>query len=707
MFPNSTYIIKTIFLLVLLSKNLLAQNPIHQEQEIQQELLNESNVLEDFLDDSEEGEFDNNTVYEYLEEFLRRPLDLNEARYQDFVELNLLNDLEIFAILNYRDLYGPYISISELMAVEGLPLSSARRITPFVRVRSGEEDLQSSIPRMLNQGKNEIFLRWARTTPKRKGFKIQDTTRSRFLGDPNQWYVRFKHSFERNLSYGFTAEKDPGEEFFNGSNQQGFDFYSAHFYLKNYKFWLDGFALGDYVINLGQGLIHYHGFATGKSSFTTAIKRSGRRLKAFTSVNEANFLRGGALDLNLGKHIDFLAFASQRKIDANTITVFNDSLMIDEDLPQFSSLQISGLHRTPSEIADKNSTIKKTLGLSTGINKRDFSFNLNFVYNSFDQEAASGDQLYEQFDFKGDELLNLGADYSYVLKNFHFFGETAVSDNRSFATTNGLMVSLDRNLDIAILHRHFQRAYHSLAPFPFSESRSAQNEQGLYLGLEYRISQSLRLNAYADQWKHPWLRFGVDAPSQGNEQFLRFTYSKKRKYEIYFQARNEIKQKNLPSHLETEALDVLSDQRTSHVRLHFSHKLNKALELRNRIQFNYYEIGGMGISRGYLIYQDFIYKPLEFPLSFTARFALFDTDDYNSRIYAYENDLLYVFTIPPYFNQGSRAYINLRYRPIKAWTLEFRYARTEYNNLESISSGLNEIEGNLREDFRAQIKFNF
>ncbi|HKK89407.1 MAG TPA: helix-hairpin-helix domain-containing protein [Saprospiraceae bacterium] len=700
-------ILPGILLLSVLCLKVFAQIEEDEQQQIQQELLNESNVLEDFLSESEEGEFDNNTVYEYLEEFLRHPIDLNNAAFETFKELNLLSDIEINAILDYREKYGPFISVSELQAVPLLPIASARRIAPFVKIRGGEGQMQTGIMDMISEGKNEMFMRWSRTAPLREGFRIQDTTRSRFLGDPNQYYLRFRHSFERNLSYGFTAEKDPGEEFFTGSNKQGFDFYSGHFYLRDYKPWLRGLAVGDYIVNLGQGLIHYHGFATGKSSFTTAIKRSGRRLRGFTSVNEADFLRGGAVDIQLFDLVDVLLFASARNIDANTVSNVNDTLMVDEEEALFTSFQRSGLHRTKAEIEDKNSTQKLTYGSSIGVSNRKFSIHFNAVYNQLSKSAVPGNQLYQQFNFSGDELLNIGLDYSYIYRNFHFFGETALSDNGALATVNGLMLSLDRVLDLSLQYRNMPRDYHSLAPFPFAETRNGQNEKGWYLGFEYRPDYNWRINGYLDRWEHPWLRFGVDAPSMGSEQFLRITYYKKRRYEWYFQLRNELKEVNYPAAIETEAFDVLGAQRRTQLRLHLNNKISKSLELRNRAEFSYYDIDGQAISRGFLLYQDIIFRPVSFPISFTARYALFDTDDYNSRIYAYESDLLYVFTIPPYFNQGSRYYLNVRYRPQKWITLEFRYARTNYNDIESISSGLNEIPGNKRDDFRAQVKFQF
>lgn len=680
----------------------------NEEEDVQSKMLLESNVLEDFLDESEEGEFDNNTIYEHLEYFLSHPIDLNTAKIEDFRSLNFLDELTIIQILEYRDTFGPFFSVSELQAIPKVPIRTARKLAPFVRVSGAADDVYSSIPKMMSSGKNEVFTRWSRTFPNRKGFDISDTTKSRYLGDPNQLYIRYKHSFERNLSYGFTAEKDPGEEFFKNSNEQGFDFYSAHFYLKDYRKGIKAIAIGDYIISLGQGLIQYDGFAAGKSSFTTQVKRSGRRLRAFTSVNEAQFLRGAAAELKLFEKVNVLAFGSIRNIDANVVSI-QDTSDTDIDQSQFSSFQLSGLHRTPSEIADKGSTERRTLGLSTGLSGRKGSINFNVVHNQLDRDALTSGQLYQQFNFKGDRLTNYGLDYSYIWRNIHFFGETSLSStSHAIASINGINITPDRNFDIALVHRYLPRDHHSFtANAVFSETRSAQNEQGLYIGLEYRLSSRFWINMYFDQWKHEWLRFGVDAPSRGNEQFIRLTYYKKRNYTIYVQARNERKQKNLPTALEKDPYDVIEWQTRSQLRLHFSHKLNKSLELRNRAEISYYDIGGRGISRGYLVYQDVIFKPNEFPLSFTTRFALFDTDDYQSRIYAFENDVLYYFSIPPYYNKGSRFYLNLRYRPIKAVTMEFRYARTQYRNVESISTGLNEIAGNIRHDLRAQLKFQF
>ncbi len=62
-----------------------------------------------------------------------------------------------------------------------------------------------------------------------------------------------------------------------------------------------------------------------------------------------------------------------------------------------------------------------------------------------------------------------------------------------------------------------------------------------------------------------------------------------------------------------------------------------------------------------MIFQDIQYSPRSFPLNLSARIAWFNTESYSSRIYAYENDLLYTFSVPA-FGKGLRNYLNLKYK---------------------------------------------
>ena len=67
------------------------------------------------------------------------------------------------------------------------------------------------------------------------------------------------------------------------------------------------------------------------------------------------------------------------------------------------------------------------------------------------------------------------------------------------------------------------------------------------------------------------------------------------------------------------------------------------------------------IQKGFLAFSDCIVKPMMKRYSGGIRLQYFETDDYNSRIYAYENDLLYSFSIPVFYDKGFRYYLNFNY----------------------------------------------
>ena len=112
-------------------------------------------------------------------------------------------------------------------------------------------------------------------------------------------------------------------------------------------------------------------------------------------------------------------------------------------------------------------------------------------------------------------------------------------------------------------------------------------------------------------------------------------------------------------------------------------------------------------SNGFLIYQDVLYRPDDKPFDITLRYALFDTDDYDARIYAYENDVLYAFSIPGYYYNGSRFYILLKWEILDNLDFWLRFSQTFFNNQSTIGSGLDEIEGNARSEIKVQLRLKF
>ncbi len=94
-------------------------------------------------------------------------------------------------------------------------------------------------------------------------------------------------------------------------------------------------------------------------------------------------------------------------------------------------------------------------------------------------------------------------------------------------------------------------------------------------------------------------------------------------------------------------------------------------------------------------------------LSTNLRLQYFETDDYNSRIYAYENDVLYSFSIPAFFDKGVRYYFNVNYDLNRKLSLWVRFAQIIYEEKTIIGSGLDEIESNRRTQLKLQLRYVF
>ena len=110
--------------------------------------------------------------------------------------------------------------------------------------------------------------------------------------------------------------------------------------------------------------------------------------------------------------------------------------------------------------------------------------------------------------------------------------------------------------------------------------------------------------------------------------------------------------------------------------------------------------------KGILMYQDLALDFKRPQLSMHLRVAYFDTDRYDERLYAYENDVYYAFTIGSYYYQGMRAYLLLRYK-IQNFSVWFRISRTHYLNRSDISSGLTHIDKPHKTEVKIQGMYRF
>jgi hypothetical protein len=671
-----------------------------QEQEKNEVIRQRIEFISEQLEDEDP---DLTNLFDQLFYFYDNPINLNNTSTEQLNDLGLLTDLQINDLFLHIKLFGKLISIYELQSLRYWDMETIYMVLPFVRVDDKLDNLSVTLKEAFKQGKFESYFRYQTILEEKKAYtdvpdSILQNSNSYYYGNPDRYYSRLRFSYRTNLSIGVTMEKDPGEEFGGKAQPLGFDFFSGHAYYKGGKY-LKAVALGDYQIQIGQGLNLWSGYAFAKTADATNIKKNANSLKPYTSVDETRFLRGAATEMGW-KDFSLVLFGSNKKVDA---TVIADSLLEEQEF--VSSINLSGLHRTNSEIARKNTFTETLVGANLNYRKRNFSVGIASVYQGYNKIFSKSVAPYNQFDFRGKSFMSHSLDYSFVVRNFSFFGETSMaSHSNKLANVHGVLMALDPRVSLSVLYRDYNRAYQTLYNNGFSEGSNTQNERGLYLGATIKLTSSWTLQTYADYFSFPWMRYLVDAPSNGSEVLFQPTYKPNKKMELSFRYRQQIKARN--SRFQDETVTAIEPITQRNYRINFSYNVTEGVTLKSRAEWTTLNRASSPNELGFLMYQDVLIRPKSWPVDVALRYAFFDTDSYDTRLYAFESNALYVFSVPAYFYKGTRAYVMVRYGFLRKFDLWVRYAVNLYTNQESLGSGAEEIQGNRKSEITVQLRMD-
>ena len=638
-----------------------------------------------------------NDLTDRLSVLAQSKVDLNESDLKVFEELLLLNELQIREILLHREVYGDFIALYELQTVPSLTLSDIRRIWPFLK-GIGTPGISPFSWSMLYKGSKTIISRYSRVLEQASGY-VGDS--SKYLGSRDQISFRMRHVVPGRVSIGIGVEKDAGEPLNTNYNPFLFDFVTFHAYLENVTKQIKQLALGDFQVSAGQGLIMFSGYGFGRNAFTTAVKRNERAIRPSTSLNEINALRGAAVGIELAPGWQMIAFASLKKSDGTLI--IPDSLSGDSDV-LISSLQMSGLHRTESEIRNGKHISMFTTGGSLKYNGNRFQFGANAVYDQLDKRVEPADRVYNRFYFKGKNALNASVDYTYYFRNLIFYGETAINPENAVATVNGLLVGLHPKVNLALLFRHLPKEYYSLHGKVFSDQSQTTNETGFYAGLEVKPSPRFLVNIYADFFRHGWPTFSANGPSEGSAYLFKASYQKRKFWDGYLQIRYQNEQVSGGG---DALIPPLYFRQKTDLRLHFNKRVSNLMTWSTRLDYNYMKLPGDRKENGYLMYQEFWFKPLGKPYNGFLRFSHFNIDSYQSRIYSYEHYQAYDSRNVAFEGVGNRMVTGIRWKFNNGIVLEGSYNITKYTDRNQIGSGNDRILGPVKSEIRAQIRYGF
>lgn len=582
--------------------------------------------------------------------------NINTVTAEELSTLLILHPHEIEAFINHRKTYGNFLSLIELQAIEKWDIQLIKKILPYIYYSS--ETNKINIKHSISGAKHTLLYR---TGAKPNSFNLKESWITK-----NRQLLNYKFKFKDLFTTSLIIEKDIGEK-------NLLDHYSMHVQLKNSGI-IKNLLLGDYNINLGQGLIHWQGYAFGRSSNLLGGYRQGYFIQPHTGTDENRFHRGIALLLKKGR-LEMGGFIGRLKIDANLV---HDSL---SNYTYASSLLLSGLHRDDAEKTDKNSLTKISWGGKLKFYLSKGAISLNFIQTKFSTPIQKRAAPYNEFAIKGNKWNNVSIDFALPTKIGFLFSELAVDQQFDHALNIGLLKSLDPKLDLSIIYRNMSQRYKAFESNCISSNTEAGNERGLLLSFNALLHTRHSIEGFADYYQNRWPGFTSDRAEIGNLFSIQYSWKPNKKTEI--STRYQIEKRTNNQGYATNQTSQIGQTISYRWRTHISFTPIESIVIRCRNEIVKINEEYRGTSTGQLSYLEFIFKPTSEPLSISLRYSFFSTDNYTSRIYAYERDLSSFYSIPAHFDVGDRSYLLLQYNYKKAVKIQAKIIgnqRREKNN---------------------------
>ncbi|WP_372903013.1 ComEA family DNA-binding protein [Rhodohalobacter sp.] len=648
-------------------------------------------ALQEF--DGEETDQSLEELLEFLQTLANNPLNVNRAGIDELLQVPGMNFRLAQSIVEYRNREAPFEELDDLIDVSGIGQATLNRIRPYLTVSRGLDrgrDLYLNPRYWTRNSRTEGFSRYQQTLEKQRGYQRPDTLGG-FVGSPVKYYQRYRYS-SNHLSLNITQDKDPGEPL---EHPAGFDYTSWHIALQE-NGRLKDLIIGDYSVAFGQGLLLWSGGAFGKGSEVIRTPNKNERgVRPFTSAQEMIGFRGIAA--TYGNRLQLTGFYSNRQRTASEI---------DETYIRFPTE--SGYHRTLNERERRLNLAQETFGGRARIQIPNGFFGVSGFHNRFERPVQEGTLPWQINNFHGQTLSGYSADYRLLAGPALLFGEAAYSNNGGYGVLSGAELELGDRTDAIAVYRYYEPSFQSIFGAGFGEqSGNPGNEEGFYLGLSHSLGSKVRISAYIDQFRFPAARFQQRQPSSGYDWLSLIEYSPNPDLQFYALIRHKLREEEYAAFDEMgRELRILGETRRTGARFQAEYQVNPSIRLRTRFDTVRARTIPEGASLGYLVFQDIRFYPFQ-NVKIDARITLFDTDDFDSRVFQFENDLLYVLSNTMLFDRGKRMYFVINYQAASWLDFWLKAATTVYSNRDIISSGNLQIDGNRRSDIGIQARVRF
>ncbi|MFC2088742.1 hypothetical protein ACFLSX_03995 [Calditrichota bacterium] len=607
---------------------------------------------------------------EIMEELILNPLDINFASTEDLQVFPFLSTSQIDSLIQNR----PFNQKRQIRIVLGK--ETYKLFRPFFVIKPIPPDISFQMTQRVQLPLNKV-----------KGLRT-----GKFSGTEYENYSKFRFASGRKITGGLLTQKDLGE-----SNT--LDHYSG------FLQWTDTnnrykIILGNYQVQFGHGLAFSSPYSIHKSVFSLAPLRvrniSGR---PYISSSESSGFTGLFVNYSGTDYITFDLFYSNSLRDAT----------FDPNSTLITGLDYSGYHRTNSEIDKKDLLKEEVIGSHTNFKIFEF-FNVGLIYSHidfnpaivFDQQTQSENSLRRDFyRFSSDHLNMYSVSFNTHLQSISITGEIASNDLNKFSQSFNILLQ-QKNSGIGFKWWHIPAQFQSPFGRSFANSQAfPQGKQGFYAGVKHILLNRIKITSYWTTEKKLWRTYFDPLPTTSKDFLININFSPIDKTEL------ALKYIFSSDQIYTSDFQNSFNEYKRKFRLDFIKHITKEIRLRSRVEkifVNYSE--HFSEKQGINFYQDI--RCQFFPIvTLNARYSSFETADYDSRIYEFENDLPGTFSNYALYSRGSKWYLMLKlelWDKLQFW-LKYRYIY--FDGVETIGSGDMEIEGNTRKDVRIQFSYSY
>lgn len=612
--------------------------------------------MENRLDQNDESDYDYTEEWEeQIEKTNYNQHNINELPYDYAIKILGMTAYQYYQLQLYIEQYGPLVTLYEIAAISGFSTGDMERLRHLLTV-SAQGKTKIPWRDFIRKSHHNLWVRYGRVLENQAGY---DTARStHYAGTPGHVCFRYTWNAADHIILKIAGEKDPGEQFFKGKQRYGFDLYTGSLCFKNIGLVKEA-VVGDYRLNFGQGLVLGSSLLSGRGGEPDALRRFGSGIRAVAPANEGDFLRGFAT--RIGNH-------------------------------QWKGTLFGG--RTFG-------TLENHYGADLSWRRALFQIGLRAVCHTRTDTASESlsHKIASSFIPNG---FNVSADYQAIIKHFILFGEMGIDRSGKLGAVQGILFSTAPTTRLGLLFRHYDRDFKAPLGNAFGAASTNQGESGIYLSIQHIFGRRITSNAYFDYYRLTTPSYRCDAPTAclalGSTTTCQLTRNSQFALRYTFLQKSENGQ--------ADHYHCIVAYNRHKLRLLWTNSPHPILRLKTGVEgiLNHYP-KEKNLYKGILLFQD-VAVTLEKPdLSIRARFAFFETDRYDERLYAYEDDVYCAFTIGNYYYKGIRGYIVLRYKYkwLSAW---LRVSRTEYLDRKVISSGLNQIDKPHKSEVKAQIMFS-